>query len=489
MKPYRLSKSKIISGLQCAKRLYLEIHQPELREDGAQTEFLFAMGHRVGEVSQELVPGGVMIEMDNGLGGAIRETRRQLESGPAPPLFEATFSYDNVLVRADLFFQEKEGYRLVEVKASTGVKNYHLNDCAIQAWVIEGCGYPLCKVELAHIDNSFIYSGENRYDGLFYHADITEQVNQIKMEVPRWVRQFQKMLAGGMPDIDVGPHCSDPFECPFVDHCRPSAPDYPVDILPYGGQVIDELLAQGIKDVRDIPAGYLTSTKHERVRQVTVSGKPFVSPKIKTYLSGLTYPRYYLDFETIGAAVPVWVGTLPYQAHLPFQWSLHKETKRGDLRHKEFLDLTGVNPMRSLAVALIEALDKKGPIIVYSHFERSVLRQLGSFFPELESDLKVLIERLDDLLPLMRDYYYHPDMMGSWSIKALLPTVAPDLSYNDLEEVQDGGGAQAAYAEAISLPDDSDRKKCLRHNMLKYCELDTLAMVRLVDFFQNKRGI
>ena len=118
MKPYRLSKSKIISGLQCAKRLYLEIHQPELREDSAHTESLFAMGHRVGEVAQELVPGGVMIEMANGLGGAIRETRRQLESAPAPPLFEATFSYDNVLVRADLFFQEKEGYRLAEEKRS-----------------------------------------------------------------------------------------------------------------------------------------------------------------------------------------------------------------------------------------------------------------------------------------------------------------------------------------------------------------------------------
>lgn len=483
MKPYRLSKSKIISGLQCVKRLYLEIHQPELREDSAYTESLFTTGHRVGEVAQELVPDGVMIEMDHGLGNAIRETTRYLESVPAPPLFEATFSYDNVLVRTDLFFQEENGYRLVEVKASTSVKDYHLNDCAVQAWVIEGCGFPLGRVELAHIDTSFIYPGENRYDGLFYHADVAEQVNQIKMEVPRWVHQFQKMLMGGMPDIDVGPHCSDPFECPFVNHCWPPESDYPVQILPYGGKVVEELLAQGIKDVRDIPAGYLTNSKHERVRQASVSGKPFVSSKIKSYLKSLPYPRYYLDFETIGAAVPVWEGTRPYQAHLPFQWSLHKETKPADLSHKEFLDLTGANPMRPLAVALIEALEEKGPIIVYSHFERSVLRQLGSFFPELESDMNALIERLENLLYLMQENYYHPDMMGSWSIKAVLPTVAPDLNYNDLEEIQDGGGAQEAYNMAISLPDDSERKKLLRHNMLKYCELDTLAMVRLVDFF------
>lgn len=481
---YRLSKSKIISGLQCEKRLYLEIHQPDLREDSDQTEALFSMGHRVGEISRELVPSGVMIDLENGgFTGALAETKRLLAEPDTPPIFEATFSHGGVLIRADILFPEPDGYRLVEVKASTSVKDYHLDDCATQAWVVEGEGYPVTRVELAHIDNTFIYQGGGQYDGLFYHADITEEVNQRKGLVAGWVDQFQKMLAGNIPAIEPGPQCEDPFECPFCHHCRPEAPEYPVSILPYGKSEAEALQAQGIDDVRDIPEGYLKKPLHERVRKVTASGKPFVDPHLKTYLESLPYPRYYLDFETIGTAVPIWIGTRPYQTHLPFQWSLHIEPQPGNLQHKGFLDLTGDNPMCELAEALIDALGDTGPIFVYSAFEKTVLKRLAAFCPNLEPSLMAATDRLEDFLPLMREYYYHPDMHGSWSIKYVLPTIAPELNYADLEEVQDGGGAQMAYLEACVLDKESERYESLRNNLLAYCQLDTLAMVRLVKYF------
>ena len=484
MRNYRLSKSKIISGLQCPKRLYLEIHQPNLREDSAHTEALFAMGHRVGEIAQELVSDGVMITMENwDIKRAIKETRRLLAAPDPPPLFEATFSHNNILVRADILFPEGNGYRLVEVKASTSVKDYHLNDCATQAWVIEGAGFPVNRVELAHVDTSFVYPGGGQYDGLLSHADVTAEVQAIKPCVPEWAGQFQEMLAGEIPKIDVGPHCTDPFECPFIEVCWPEEPDYPVGLLPRGRAVAEDLLAQGIADVRDIPDDYLEKPLHERVREATATGQPYIDPQITTHLNSLLYPRFYLDFETIGTAVPIWAGTRPYQTHLPFQWSLHIERESGVLKHADFLDLSGENPIRPLAEALLDALGDSGPIFVYSHFEKSVLQQIGTFHPDLVDRLESAVSRLVDLLPLMRNHYYHPDMKGSWSIKAVLPTVAPKLNYAELEEVQDGGAAQAAYLEACDLEEGAERYESLRRNLLKYCELDTLAMVKIVQYF------
>lgn len=484
MRTYRLSKSKIISGMQCPKRLYLEIHQPALREDSAQTEALFAMGHRVGEIAQELVPGAVLIAMENwDIKGALKETRRLLAASDPPPLFEATFSHNNILVRADILFPEEGGYRLVEVKASTSVKDYHLNDCATQAWVIEGAGFPVNRVELAHVDTRFVYTGGGQYEGLIFHADVTAEVQAIKPRVPEWAAQFQEMLAGEIPAIDVGPHCTDPFECPFIEVCWPQEPDYPVGILPRGRSVAEGLQVQGIIDVRDIPEGCLENPLHERIREATATGQPYIDPAIKEYLDGLPYPRFYLDFETIGTAVPIWPGTRPYQTHLPFQWSLHIEREPGVIEHAEFLDLSGDNPMRPLAEALLDALEDTGPVFVYSHFEKAVLHQIGTFHLDLTDRLEAVIARLEDLLPLMRTHYYHPDMKGSWSIKAVLPTVAPELNYADLEEVQDGGGAQAAYLEACELKAGSERHESLRQNLLRYCEMDTWALVKLVAFF------
>jgi len=487
MKPYRLSKSKIISGLQCRKRLYLEVHQPESRMNSRQTEALFAMGHRVGEIARSLMPGGRMIAIKNGdFGRAVRETERLLAGPSPPPLFEATFVHDHILVRADILVPENKGYRLVEVKASTGVKDYHLNDCAIQARVIEGAGHPLTKVELAHIDTGFVYPGEGHYDGLFFHADVTAAIGPFKSQVADWAAGFQAMLAGALPDIAVGPHCTDPFACPFMAVCWPEDTEFPVDILPRGGRVVEDLLARGIDDIRDIPKGDLEKPLHERIRIATINGEAVIDPELGRYLDGLSYPRFYLDFETVGSAVPVWPGTRPYQAHLAFQWSLHVEPRPGLIEHHDFLDLSGDDPQRALAQALIERLGNRGPVFVYSAFERSVLKHIASVHPDLQPELDGVIERLEDLLPLLRAHYYHPAMKGSWSIKAVLPTLAPGLNYADLTEIQDGSDAQAAYLEAITRDPASTRFVSLERHLRRYCEMDTLALVKLVHFFQGE---
>ena len=484
MQSVRLSKSKILSGIQCGKRLWLEVNQPELIVWDASAQALFDIGHEVGEVAQRQFPGGVLVENQDNLGEAIKETARILNEKPDVPVFEGTFSHGGVLVRADVFLKGKRGYRLVEVKASTSVKDYHLNDTAIQSWVIEQAGYPLSRIELAHINNQFVYPGGQDYDGLLTYENVFDIVRGRMVDVPGWITTFQTMLKGDMPCIEVGAQCHDPYNCPLIDYCTGEQPEYPIGILPRIGTMFYALKHDGIADVRNIPEGYLTNQNHKRVRRVSVSGQAEVDPAIYKFVNELAYSKFYLDFETIQFAVPIWEGTRPYQ-QLPFQYSVHVETEPGEFVHKEFLDLRGDAPMRGLVESLIGDLGTEGPIIVYSNFEQTRLKELATMFPDLSKPIERILARLVDLLPLMRSWYYHPAQKGSWSIKAVLPTVAPELDYSNLTEVQDGTAAQQAYLEAINPETTEARKAELRERMLAYCAMDTMAMVRLVGFFQK----
>ena len=194
----------------------------------------------------------------------------------------------------------------------------------------------------------------------------------------------------------------------------------------------------------------------------------------------LAFPRYYLDFETIGFSVPIWAGTSPYK-QLPFQWSCHIENSDGVLTHKEFLDISGGDPRRAFAETLIEAIGASGPIVVYNApFEGSRMKELAEAFSDLAAQLLSAVDRLFDLLPLARNHYYHPAMKGSWSIKAVLPTIAPELDYSNLT-VANGGMAQDAYLDLIGHEMSAADKEELRKALLVYCEQDTLAMIRVIS--------
>jgi hypothetical protein len=283
-----------------------------------------------------------------------------------------------------------------------------------------------------------------------------------------------------MPAIRIGPHCHNPYECAFLNYCTPPQADYPVRRLPGGGKGVWRLLEEGIEDIRDVPPGFLTSETQEWVRRVTVAGVPDLKPAAATALRELPWPRYYFDFETVSLPVPVWPGTRPYQA-LPFQWSCHIESGPNVIEHCEYLaDGAGV-PMRECAETLLDALGDTGPVVVYTSYEAGVLKTLAGLFPELAPRLEAVIARLYDLHGLLKANYYHPAMLGSWSIKAVLPTLVPDLSYAALGEVQEGNAASEAFLEIMAAETPEERRAVLRADLLRYCQLDTLAMLRLVQ--------
>lgn len=489
-KPY-LSKSRLISAWQCPKRLHLEKHHPELGEVSARTESLFATGHRVGEISQQLygTPDSVTIAFNPKMSLMVRETAELIEGGAGFPIFEATFQHDGILVRVDVLLPGDGGWRVIEVKASTSVKDYHVLDCAIQDWVMRNVGLPVTSVSLAHINNQFVYQGDDRYEGLLIENDLTDEIRTLDATVVDLIAKARDAVTGPMPHIDVGAHCGKPFECQFIQHCWPTETEYPITGLGGGKAKLGTYVALGCRDIRDVDLESITAATQQRIFRVTCSGEPEILDGARQTLEALPYPRYYLDFETIGPAVPFWAGTRPY-ANVPVQWSCHIDDGSTDgspesLRHAEFLDMSGEAPMRRLAESLIECLGETGPVLMYTNYEKGVIDALIEMFPELAQALQKIVERLFDLHPVVKNNYYHPQMLGSWSIKAVLPAIAPHMNYANLEGISEGMGASDGFLEAIHRDTSPERKAELEEQLLRYCKFDTEAMVEIVRFFTS----
>lgn len=478
-----LSKTKLLALSQCPRRLWLEQYHPELEEPGHDADHLIETGRAVGEAARRVygLEGAERITFEAGLRGAIDATRRLLEDGGSTPIFEATFDHDGLVVQLDVLDRGATPARLVEVKASTQVKPHHVLDCAIQAWVVEALEQPLSQIALAHIDPDFVYAGDDDFAGLFREQDLTDAVRERMADVPALVAEARETLGQlDEPEVSIGTQCIDPHPCPFFEHCSPAQGRYPVMALGGSKKRLFELMRRGYEDLRDVPEDELANEGQLRISKQTKAEKPHVGAGMKAFIADLGYPRYYLDFETVACAVPRWPGTRPYES-LPFQWSCHIDDGDHPLAHRSFLDLTGEPPMRRAAEQLIAALGDAGPVIVYTSFEKRVIHELAALYPDLEPALDAIRNRLVDLHPALREDYYHPDMLGSWSLKAVLPTVAPELDYSALGAVRDGLGAQTAYLEAIAPETTHDRRESLREALLTYCGYDTLALVKLVE--------
>jgi hypothetical protein len=271
MKPY-LSKSRLISAWQCPKKLHLEKHHPELGEVSDQTESLFATGHQVGAVAQQQYGTADSVEVAFNFKTMEAETRRLIEGGAGFPIFEATFRHENVLVRVDVMIPDGDGWRVVEVKASTSVKDYHILDCAIQDWVLRNSGINVTSISLAHINNQFVYAGDGNYDGLLLENDLTDEVRTLEPTVLELVAKARDAVTGPLPDVVVGMQCTSPYECQFINHCWPTGTEYPITGLKGGRAKLAEYVIRGYEDIRDVPAEDISAKTQQRIHRVTCSG-------------------------------------------------------------------------------------------------------------------------------------------------------------------------------------------------------------------------
>ena len=496
--PKLLSKSRLMSWRQCAKRLWLEARQPELQDLSASTEAAFAIGNEVGGIARQLYdPSGKgrLVDLESGnVSGAIARTTELLRD--RKPIFEAGFATDRARAFADILLPVTRGgkpaWRMVEVKSSSSVKEYYLDDVAIQARIARAAGLPLAQISLAHVDTRWTYPGNDDYQGLLVEHDLTQKAFARGDEVDGWVETAHRIVRQRKaPKITTGAHCNAPYPCGFIDHCTAQEPqaEYPVAWLP---RVQTKALKAhiedgGITDLRQVDDALLNE-RQLRVKRHTLSGEVYFDKVgAAAALAEHRLPAWFLDFETIQFAVPIWKGTRPYQ-NIPFQFSVHRLGRNGRLAQVPFLDLSGGDPSRPLAEALIAACGERGPVFVYNAaFEKARIRELAARFPALRRELLAIEARIVDLRPIAEAHYYHPSQKGSWSLKVVLPPLAPDLRHDTLDGVKDGALAMDAYREALAPDTARARKAEIERQLLAYCERDTFALVRLWQHFSGRQ--
>jgi hypothetical protein len=483
----RLSKSKVMLGLQCSKALYLSKHQPELAGEVSDSQqMIFDQGHAVGILAQSHFPGGVLVDAphtDSEL--ALKQTAAAIDSG-ALAIYEATLLHDDILVKVDILHRKniKASWQIVEVKSSTQVKEVHIPDSAIQTWVCRGAGLKVTSASVMTINNKCIFPD---LADLFTVTDVTIEAELALPGILKQVAQFKKMLVGkSAPKTDIGPQCDDPYPCAFKDHCWSSCkiPDISIfDIPRLASKTKWELYRSGLSDLKRLDTKDFNSAQ-ARMIEHTVAKTRFVDKmNISKSIKNWQYPMSFLDFESIAYAIPRYDGQRPYQ-QLPFQFSCHIKTKpSAKVTHAEYLHTLDTDPRKAIAEALVEVVPASGSVVAYNmSFERLVLKALAEEFPRFKKSLLSIAERLVDPLPIIRSHVYDPGFRGSFSIKTVAPAILGQAASYDGMFVGDGVDAQSAYLEMLDSKTTTDNKEKLRKNLIAYCSKDTMSMVQLVEW-------
>jgi hypothetical protein len=480
-----LSKTRYIGGLQCHKRAYLEAYHRELIPPvGMAQQALFDSGTTVGELARELFQNGLLITANHlSHGQAVTSTKQAIIDTSVRSIYEAAFTFDDIRTRVDILKKlHTNAFVLGEVKSSTRVKKEHIPDAAIQVYVAEGSGLDILNIYLIHINNSYVYQGgEYELNKLFHLEEITAEVREyMATSLSSDLAGIRHALAqGSVPEIEIGRHCTRPYECPFYSHCRQYLPHHHIEQIPGArADLLGALKAAGVTAIAEIFTDFPgLSALQRRVRNSVVSGEPYIDRKLASNLNEVVYPLRYLDFESFNPALPHYPGTRPYQV-IPFQWSMHVQQPDGTLDHHEFLHDGTNDPRPGFITSLLEAAGDTGSIVAYSAYEETRLKQLANEFPKFAEGLLALIPRIYDLLKVIRADYYHPEFHGSFSLKSVLPVLVPELSYEDLD-ITDGSIASVAFAKMIYPKTGQLDANRLRSALLDYCRRDTEAMVRV----------
>ena len=483
----RISKLQYLKGVQCPKALWFYRHRSDLKLEITEAQqHLFDTGHEIGELAEDYFKGGVEIEAEYyEIDKAIESTDDAIQQGK-DIIFEATaLSSDGAFSRIDILkmVNGSDAWDLIEVKASTGVRDYHLDDITFQRYAFSNAGYNIRKSVLMHINNQYVRAGELNVNKLFSLTDCTEIVQEKITEIDGNLKNLIHVVnSGAEPVIDIGDHCNCPFECDYIHHCWQHVPEYSVYDV-FGGRKREELLLDDIVEIADIPDDFETTDRQSVDIQSFKHNQIHMDKEaIRGFLNTLVYPLYFLDYETIFPAVPLFENTRPYQ-QVPFQFSLHiQEKKGGDLKHVEFLNTDVSDPRPDFIKSLIENCGNIGSVVVYNQsFESGINDQLAVDFPEYSARINRITQRMIDLLvPFRSRWLYHPDMKGSASLKSVLPAFVPELSYDNLA-IGDGGTASLLYLSCITGNVSDKERIQIFQDLIDYCYQDTFAEVKLLD--------
>jgi len=480
-----LSKTRWLSGLQCEKKLWIEVNdRGRVPPPDPARQAIFDQGHEVGELAQRLRPGGIEIDRRRlDWRSAVAETRSALER--RVPLYEAAFAHDGAACRVDILAPSGErGWELLEVKSSTQAKPEHLDDVALQVWVARGAGIDVRSAKLVHLDSGYVRGEALELERLFTEVDLTAGVEAAQAGIDERVAALLAVTRlRGEPAVPIGPHCDAPWSCPLKPACWSGVPEESVLDLHRGGPMRWRLFGQGVRSLAEIPADVPLSAAQAIQVAAARDGRPRVDgAAIGAFLGQLEPPLHFLDFESYALAVPRFAGTRPYQ-QIAFQFSLFvDEGAGGPPRSVDFLAEGEDDPRPALAAALRSAVGEGplGTFVAYNAaFEKAQLADLAAACPEQAAWLANVGSRFVDLLAPFRSFsYYHPRQRGSASLKAVLPVLGA-RGYDGLS-IDEGGLAAREFLRSLDAGTPMDERRRIRDALLAYCRRDTEGMLEIV---------
>ena len=484
MKLY-LSKSKYCKGVQCPKMLWMQMNHPELFDESVMDKKTLENGELVGDVARGLFGEYTVVEFGE-YPDMLRTTLELVKNG-TKNIAEASFAYEGLFCRADILRNlGGNKFELYEVKSSTEIKDIYYHDVAFQYYVLTKLGYEVTKACLVHVNNEYVRHGELDIQKLFTINDITDDARSRYSEVERNLKCFTGYLESvDEPELPLGVYCSDPYDCGFLKHCCGDLPSPNVfDIRKMSFKKKAQLYNEGCVSFEDLLQNKTVGESFKLQMRHEVSDLPPLINKarIAEFMKRVYYPIYFLDFESFQPPIPLYDNSWPYE-QIVFQYSLHYiEQEGGPLHHKEFLAEPGEDPRRKLAEQLCKDIPKNVCVTAYNMtFEKGRINELAQLYPDLAEHLMNIHNHIVDLIvPFRSKDYYCKAMQGSCSIKFVLPALFPDdpsLDYHNLEGIHNGGEASEAFSLMQNMAPDELQK--YRQNLLKYCGLDTYAMVKL----------
>lgn len=493
---YILTKSKIITGLKCPRKLWFDVNSP-IRKDS----YLFHLGNRLGIFARSYYGAGFDLAGNLNAEDALAKTKMAISDPQVSVIYEAAFLFDETLVRIDVLIRNGTSWEMVEVKSSAGVNDSHFDDAVIQTYIARKNGVNLDKVKISHINNNFVYKVRENYEGLLVEVDISEEIENRLPNVKAWIKKFSPIATRGTscPSVSMGAQCgSGPNKCVYTEKCESDLgprPEVPVSILPHvGGRMSKEWAAKGIYDLRHLPPEAFNKPMQRIIQQAHIDGKDWIRSELKNEIKRYPWPRFFMDFETVQQGVPLVENTKPKEK-LPFQWSVHRwdsPSQKLELRsNAEFLEFTGAGLERRFLTELIKSLETTGPIFAHNaSFEQGILKALCSKeeCKDLKPAVDAILERVVCTLKMVREGFYSPKMNGSYSLKDVVKAIPDSVVFKSLvplesdAEVANGGDAMIAWFDYTDEITPEANKKAIAESLKNYCAKDTFAMYQLMNY-------
>ena len=486
-----LSKTKYVDGMQCKKLLWLLKNKPDEMGE-LDNNAAIDNGKLVHDMARNIFEDHTLIEYNDNLSVMIDNTKKAMEEDGV--ICEASFEYNNNFCSVDILVKNGNDVKVYEVKGSTEVKDVYLVDLSYQVYILKQLGYNVTKASIITLNPNYVRNGELDLDELYNINDVTKEVMELEDEVEDNIDEINKFLENGKEsDINLDNHCFKPYTCPYFKYCTKQLPKNNVFEI-RGMYKRDKIkyYKQGLIKYEDLLKNSKVNNKYKQQMKHELNDiEPEINyEKIKEFLDTLSFPLYFLDFETFSSPIPLYDGTSPYE-QIPFQYSLHF-VENDELFHEEYLAPAGIDPRRELAERLVRDIPEDVCVLAYNmSFEKGIIAKLAKQFPDLSNHLMNIHDNIKDLMiPFKNRDYYTKDMHGSYSIKYVLPALFPDdeeLNYQALEYIHNGSEAMVSYINLSFLP--KEEQEYIRERLLRYCELDTYAMVKIIEKLMGREFI